>query len=177
MKVYTKTGDSGSTSLVGGKRVSKNDTRVEAYGTVDELISHLGLLRAELPKEYDPTLRRIQEALMLGSAHLASYEPSPKVKSFPKEEIAFLEEKIDELSAKLPPQKAFILPSAPKEASLCHIARSVCRRAERDAVGIEKRWEDIDLTIVYLNRLSDYLFSLGRMMCNLFSVSEDFWLQ
>lgn len=176
MKIYTKLGDEGTTSLVGGKRVPKNHPRVEAYGNVDELISHIGLLRAELSSEFDSVLRRIQSDLMLGAAHLASLENGTKMNSFPEEKISFLENEIDILYKLLPPQKAFILPSSPREASLCHIARCVCRRAERSSLFIEDRNDNQNRVIKYLNRLSDYLFTLGRFQCVKCNISEDFWL-
>lgn len=175
MKIYTKTGDEGTTSLVGGTRVAKNNPRVMAYGDVDELISHIGLLRCEIP-DSDKTLRRVQEALMLGSAYLASDSDKKKLKPFQEEEIMFLETEIDAMTGKMPAQKAFILPAAPRSASLCHIARTVCRRAERSSVSLSDKSEGIFLVIRYLNRLSDFLFTLGRYQCFVNNISEDFWL-
>lgn len=174
MKIYTKTGDTGSTSLCGGTRVAKNHPRVEAYGDVDELISYLGVLRCDIPYA-EAALRRIQECLMLGSAHLAS-DGKRKLKNFDPEEIAILEGEIDRMTSEMPPQKAFVLPAAPRSASVCHIARTVCRRAERSSIGIEEKSDEILLTIKYLNRLSDYLFTLGRYECYKNNISEDFWL-
>jgi cob(I)alamin adenosyltransferase len=176
MKIYTKTGDAGSTSLVGGTRVSKCSARVNGYGDVDELISHIGLLRCELDQSFDAELRRIQEDLMLGAAHLASDVNVNKVAPFDMEEILFLEKRIDEMTSSIPEQKAFILPSRPRNASLCHIARTVCRRAERSSVAIADSSEGILLTIKFLNRLSDYLFTLGRVQNHILNISEDYWL-
>ena len=130
MKIYTKTGDTGETSLVGGKRVSKASMRVCAYGDMDELISYIGLLRCEIP-ESDAFLRNVQAVLMTGSAHIASEAENPRLTPFPYEEIRTLEQEIDRLSALIPPMKSFILPAGPTSAAHCHIARCVCRRCER----------------------------------------------
>ena len=138
MKIYTKTGDAGTTSLVGGTRVSKAHPRVMTYGDLDELISLLGLLRCETAEE-DLPLRRIQIHLMNASAHLANDGRSTKLKPLDEGETAFLEEEIDRMTALLPPQTAFILPGAPHASSLAHVARTVCRRAERSAVLIEEK--------------------------------------
>lgn len=127
MKIYTKTGDTGETSLIGGKRVSKASMRVCAYGDMDELISHIGLLRCEIP-ESDAFLRNVQAVLMTGSAHIASEAENPRLTSFPYEETRTLEQEIDRLSALIPPMKSFILPAGPISAAHCHIARCVCRR-------------------------------------------------
>lgn len=176
MNIYTKRGDTGETSLVDGTRVSKSHPRVLAYGDVDELISHIGLLRAELSIKHQQILRKIQENLMLGSAHLASGHPVAKLKNFELEEIAKLEKEIDNLTNDMPAQTAFILPAGPREASLCHIARTVCRRAERSSIAIENKTEEDALMIKYLNRLSDYLFTLGRYQCYECNIPEDFWI-
>ncbi len=174
MKIYTRTGDCGETSLVGGARVSKACSRVEAYGDVDELISHIGLLRCRVP-ETDDELRRIEVHLMNASAHLACPGESSRLKSLDSAEEKFLEERIDTMSSTLPPQNAFVLPGGPETSALCHIARAVCRRAERSCVRIEDLQED-DLTAIrYLNRLSDYLFTLSRQICVRSGCKEDFW--
>ena len=176
MKIYTKRGDSGQTSLVGGQRVSKASDRVNAYGDTDELISYIGLIRCK-DLDFDKELRHIQEDLMLAAAHIASEgEPEKlKLKPFPAEEIDFLEHRIDELTDAIPPQTAFILPSRPCSAAITHIARSVCRRAERSCVALNDDRENVVLSIKYLNRLSDYLFELGRYFCYKNNISEDFW--
>ena len=177
MKIYTRGGDSGKTSLIGGTRVSKNDPRVNAYGDLDELISHLGLLRADgFGRPYHENLRRIQESLMLISAHFATDENSiKKIDALPKEEIEFLESRIDEISAKLPPLKAFVLPERPRLAAECHIARTVCRRAERSAIAITS-CPKLENSLIYLNRLSDYLFVYARFIAMDEGVEDDFWL-
>lgn len=176
MAIYTKTGDAGMTSLVDGTRVSKAHPRVEAYGNVDELNSYLGLLRTKLGLKEAEDIRRIQINLMLGSAHLATETKIEKLKNFKPEEISFLECKIDEMTAQIPPMKAFIIPSGPESAALAQVARTICRRAERAAIGLEEKSEDILLVLRYLNRLSDYLFTLGRYQCFINNISEDFWL-
>lgn len=174
MKIYTKTGDRGETSLVGGKRVSKASDRVNAYGDIDELISHIGLLRCHMP-DRDALLRKIQADLMTGSAHIASDVENPRLVPFPQDAPAYLENEIDRLSAELPPLKSFILPSRPESAALCHIARCVCRRSERSCVALNDGRDDTAAVISYLNRLSDLLFTIGRHECLKHNISEDFW--
>lgn len=183
MKIYTKTGDKGQTSLVGGCRVSKAHPRVMTYGDVDELISWLALLRSEIVSsrcegaDSDTVLRRIQIFLMNASAHLAAEgESEDRLKPLDTSEIGFLESEIDRMTAQMPPQTAFVLPGAPRLSAMCHIARTVCRRAERSAVQIEHP-DGQDLTALsYINRLSDYLFTLARYAAFKEGVKEDFWL-
>lgn len=172
MKIYTKTGDAGTTSLVGGTRVSKAHPRVMTYGDLDELISLLGLLRCETA-DRDLPLRRIQIQLMNASAHLADDGRSAKLKPFDEAETAFLEAEIDRLTGQMPPQTAFILPGEPHAAALAHVARTVCRRAERSAVQIEARTAQDQAALRYINRLSDYLFTLAR---HLSDGQDDNWL-
>ena len=171
MKIYTKTGDAGTTALVGGTRVSKAHPRVMAYGDLDELISCLGLLRCEVGEELP--LRRIQIQLMLVSAHLANDGRSAKLQPLDERETSFLEEEIDRMTALLPPQKAFVLPGEPRASSLAHLARTVCRRAERSAVRIEDKTAQDERAVRYINRLSDYLFTLARYLC---AGHDDYWL-
>lgn len=174
MKIYTKTGDGGSTSLVGGSRVSKAHPRVNAYGDVDELISYLGLLRCELDGNFP--IRNIQIDLMEISAHLACNSVESKLKPFDETNILLLEEWIDKMTEVIPSQKAFILPGAPRVSSECHVARTICRRAERSAISIEDKSEEDTKSIRYLNRLSDYLFTLARYLCFESKTEEDNWL-
>lgn len=174
MGIYTKTGDKGTTSLADGSRVSKASARVMAYGDIDELISHLGVLRSKLGE--DIPLRRIQVNLMNVSAHLATEKFCPKLKALDDAEVAFLEAEIDRMTAQLPPQKTFLLPAAPFEAAECHVARTVCRRCERSVVAIGEL-RDVDRQAqIYLNRLSDYLFVLTRFLCISAGCEEDKWL-
>lgn len=174
MKLYTKRGDDGTTSLVGGKRVSKAHRRVMAYGDMDELISWLGLLRSEVSEDFQ--LRRIQIFLMQASAHLASDHQVAKLKPLNEAEISFLESEIDRMTDAIPAQKAFILPSSPALSSKCHIARTVCRRAERMAIRIEDKSEQDLVAIRYVNRLSDYLFTLARYLCYHSGHEDDYWI-
>ena len=164
MKVYTKTGDKGTTSLAGGTRVSKADPRVEAYGTVDELISHLGLLRAlHTDNAQNEEIFRIQQCLMNISALLAVDEKTiktlPKIQLF---DIQQLESSIDIMEKDLPPLRAFVIASPPTVAAQCHVARTVCRRAERTVITASNQFTIDEHIIPYLNRLSDYLFVLAR---------------
>ncbi len=175
MKIYTKTGDTGNTSLVGGTRVLKSHPRVEAYGNVDELVSHFALLRVKIPDTQE-TFRRIQTNLMLGSAHLAADKQIDRLKNFEAGEIEFLEQQIDLMTSELPAQKSFIVPAGPESAACCHIARTVCRRAERAIVALEDRNEEVEKVLKYVNRLSDYLFTLSRYQCLKEGLTEDLWL-
>jgi cob(I)alamin adenosyltransferase len=177
MKIYTKTGDKGSTALVGGTRVSKNDPRVEAYGTVDELISFIGLLRAHtLTPAQKEALLRIEKCLMTAAAHLANDGSSNKLPTLSQEEVHFLETEIDAMSAALPPLHAFVLPAPPAASALCHIARSVCRRAERTTLTVKQQSGVSDEVMIYLNRLSDYLFILSRQLTADAKAKEEFWI-
>ena len=184
MKIYTKGGDKGTTSLVGGKRVPKNHPRVEAYGDLDELISFIGIIISDTSiEEVKDNLRKIQEDLMLISAHFASDGSSKYLKEVNEEVISFLENEIDAMTAGLPPQTAFILPGAPRVSSECHVARTICRRAERHALvigtGGEANTQVSDQHLIglkYLNRLTDYLFTLARFLCVKNEEKEVFWL-
>ncbi len=166
-KIYTRTGDNGQTSLVGGARVSKTHPRLEAYGTIDELSSHLGLLSAMLPqKEHHRLfLLKIQHSLFVVSTLLATeddcgFRPAPLDVSA----ISNLEQEIDTLQSQLPPLRAFIIPGGCKEASQAHVCRTVCRRAERRVLALNEHTPVSKDVICYLNRLSDYLFVLARYL-------------
>jgi cob(I)alamin adenosyltransferase len=162
LKIYTRTGDHGETSLFGGARVAKNDARIEAYGTVDELSSHLGVARASgVPAETDVVLEQVQRDLFDVGAHLAS----PGTSRFPGVEaqrIAELESAIDTMERELTPLTNFILPGGTLAAAQLHVARTVCRRAERCVVGLHDESPATRSTVAYLNRLSDYLFVTAR---------------
>jgi cob(I)alamin adenosyltransferase len=162
MKIYTRTGDHGQTSLFGGARVPKNDPRIDAYGTVDELSSHIGVARATtLPPETDTILHQVQVDLFEVGAHLAS----PGTSRFPgvdEARIAELEQAIDTMERELQPLTTFILPAGTTSAAHLHVARTVCRRAERLVVALEDETPATLSTIAYLNRLSDYLFVAAR---------------
>ncbi|MBQ6309973.1 MAG: cob(I)yrinic acid a,c-diamide adenosyltransferase [Bacteroidales bacterium] len=191
MKIYTKTGDQGTTSLVGGKRVFKNDPRVEAYGDADELISYIGLIIAESENPANTAetatrirkdLKRIQETLMKVSAFFAMPEEGTgkSLKPMEEEETRFLEEGIDSMTGQMPPQKAFVIPGAPIQAAHCHVARTICRRVERRAINLHSSNEELESNLAkckqYLNRLSDYLFTLARFFNAVTNTPEVFWL-
>lgn len=162
MKIYTRTGDHGQTSLFGGARVAKNDARIEAYGTVDELSSHLGVARASgIPEEIDRVLDQVQRDLFDVGAHLASPGTS-RFSGVEAPRIVELEAAIDAMERGLAPLKNFILPGGTLPAAHLHVARTVCRRAERLVVALNDETPATLSTIAYLNRLSDYLFVAAR---------------
>jgi cob(I)alamin adenosyltransferase len=178
MKIYTKTGDQGTTSLFGGKRVSKADLRIDSYGTVDELNSFMGLVRdQEVNQKRKEILIRIQNTLFIIGSILATEPGNTKVKipSLQEDDILFLENEIDSMDAILPPLRFFILPGGHPSVSYCHIARTVCRRAERLTMALHERENTDSLAIKYLNRLSDYLFMLSRKMTNELGAEEIAW--
>lgn len=162
MKVYTKTGDKGTTSLVGGHRVSKSDARLELYGTLDELDSFIGLLKTEIPSPYKEFLHKIQENLIQVNALFATdcKEWDEKI-GFDVTLITELENKIDEYQATLEPLTSFLIPGSSKINALCNVVRTICRRAERQIYHIELLPCQLSAT-AYINRLSDYFFVLGR---------------
>jgi cob(I)alamin adenosyltransferase len=170
MKIYTKTGDKGTTALFGGERVPKSDARVDAYGTVDELNSYLGLLR-DLSKE--SLLIEIQDRLFTVGAILATVSDKVKVPRLSDDDVLVLEKAIDKMEESLEPMKHFILPGGHETVSFCHIARTVCRRAERLVVALESA---DPLVIKYLNRLSDYLFVLSRYLSKKLRAEEIPWV-
>jgi cob(I)alamin adenosyltransferase len=178
MKIYTKTGDRGETSLYGGRRVEKDDVRIEAYGTVDELNAQLGVVRSlPLPQGIETLLERLQNELFVLGADLAT--PPDKgagtIRRIVDEDIARLEQDIDRLDAGLPELRSFILPSGSPAGAALHVARTVCRRAERCTVRLVRE-ESLDrLPVVYLNRLADLLFVLARRVSHDLGVSETAW--
>ncbi|HWP82346.1 MAG TPA: cob(I)yrinic acid a,c-diamide adenosyltransferase [Bacteroidota bacterium] len=178
MKIYTKTGDGGETSLFGGKRVPKDDLRIEAYGHVDELNSWIGLVRSNrLDADVNSALSRIQSDLFILGADLASPAALTKkgVVRVSSSHIAFLEQTIDRLDERLPKLSTFILPGGIPAGAQLHIARAVCRRAERAVVRLSKKEEVNDSARIYLNRLSDLLFVLARTVNRAAEVTEDAW--
>ena len=164
-KIYTKGGDKGETSLLGGTRVPKSHERVEAYGNLDELTSFIGLIRdQEIQTHYRDLLIRIQENLFVAEALIAR-DPEKEAQHLPvlrQEEILTLENEIDQMNEELPPIRNFILPGGHSVVSYCHIARTVCRRAERSLIRLNMISPVEDIIIRFLNRLSDYLFVLAR---------------
>ena len=162
MKIYTRAGDQGQTSLFGGARVAKNDARIEAYGTVDELSSHLGVARASsIPADVDRMLDQVQRDLFDVGAHLASPGTS-RFAGVDVTRITELESAIDAMERELAPLKNFILPGGTLAAAQLHVGRTVCRRAERLVVALGAETPATLSTIAYLNRLSDYLFVAAR---------------
>jgi len=165
MKIYTKTGDKGKTSLLSGKRVPKNHPRIEAYGTVDELNSFIGLLRAYDINDGDKlVLGRIQNLLFTMGSNLAMEEKNPDfgLPEINTHDIEQLEKEMDRMDEILPKLNAFIIPGGDKAVALSHVCRSICRRAERLCIELFENEPVDDLIIIYLNRLSDYFFMLGR---------------
>lgn len=178
-KVYTRTGDKGMTSLVGGVRISKASERLEAYGTIDELNSHLGLLASMLGESDDKdVLQRIQNTLFCVSTHLATdqsrTELNPSAR-LPEGETEFMEKQIDTINAFLPEPQGFILPGGCQAAAQAHVCRTVCRRAERRIIALSEG-AAVDADIVrYVNRLSDYLFVLAKKINFNSGVGEILW--
>jgi cob(I)alamin adenosyltransferase len=168
MKIYTKTGDSGETGLLAGGRVSKDNARIEAYGTIDELNAALGLVRSErLPPEVEQTLERVQNELFAVGAELATPEAERHGLTLLNEQhTELLERDIDNLEAGLPPLKNFILPAGSRAACLLHLARGLCRRGERRIVALAANPQTpvSPRILIYVNRLSDYLFVAARFV-------------
>jgi cob(I)alamin adenosyltransferase len=178
MKIYTKTGDQGTTALFGGKRVSKADLRIETYGTIDELNSWIGLVRdQEVNKGRKDFLIDIQDRLFTIGSILATEPGNTKVKipSLQAQDVTFLENEIDRMETQLPPMRSFVLPGGQQSVSFCHVCRTVCRRAERLTIAL-KTHEPVDAMVIqYLNRLSDYLFVLARKMAHELNAEETPW--
>jgi cob(I)alamin adenosyltransferase len=178
MKIYTRKGDTGTTGLIGGTRVLKNSIRIEAYGTVDELNSHIGLLRdQEINSQYIMQLLEIQDRLFTIGASLAvdPLKSTMKIPGLNQSDVDFLEKWMDEMDEQLPEMKNFILPGGHTIVSYCHIARCVCRRAERMIIELAQQEVVSELLIAYINRLSDYLFVLGRKISHDFNAPEIPW--
>jgi len=179
MKIYTKTGDKGFTSLIGGVRVPKYHLRIESYGTVDELNSYIGLIRDQVVSDpYKRILKEIQDRLFtIGSVLASDPEKSRmKVPDLKPEDIELLENEMDSMNAVLPELRHFILPGGSTTASCCHVARCICRRAERITVQLSAESFVDEKVIVYLNRLSDYLFILARKLCFDDGIEENIWI-
>jgi len=179
MKIYTKKGDQGQTSLFGGGSYSKDDGRIEAYGTVDELNSVVGCASAELGTEQDlkDLLLKVQGQLFMLGAELATVQPTAEMKRgfLQKAHAQALEAQIDEWEKSLPPLKQFILPGGSRAASFLHLARTVCRRAERRLVSLSKNVELRPELLVYMNRLSDWIFVLSREVNRRAKISDVLW--
>jgi len=180
MKIYTKTGDKGTTSLIGGTKVSKSDLRIESYGTVDELNSYVGLCRDLIEdKSIKDLLQEIQDRLFTIGSALAcdpNKELKLKIPDLHESDIVLLEKSIDSMNSQMPEMRNFILPGGHATVSHIHVARCVCRRAERCCVRLLQSDEELEsLIIKYLNRLSDYLFVLARFIAQELKVGEIAW--
>jgi cob(I)alamin adenosyltransferase len=166
-KIYTKTGDKGETSLIGGTRVPKHHLRVEAYGTLDELNSFLGLVRDHTDDQhYKAIVVRIQECIFTAESIIAA-DPEKNVEGLPQiieEDVTRLEKEIDKMNEGLEPLNSFILPGGHPVVSFCHVARTVCRRSERTLLRLNEVSKVDEILIRYVNRLSDYLFVLARKL-------------
>lgn len=179
MKLYTKTGDDGYTSLIGGTRVPKYHLRIESYGTVDELNSYIGLIRSQEIDEHDRfMLKEIQDRLFtIGSSLAADPEKSKmKIPDLHLKDIELLEIEMDRMETNLPQLKHFILPGGNNAVSFCHLARCVCRRAERIIIELSENSFVEEKVKIYLNRLSDYLFMLARKISYDQNVAESAWI-
>lgn len=178
MKIYTKKGDKGTTQLIGGTRIPKSSLRIEAYGTVDELNSCIGLVRDQkIKKRHKNSLIEIQDRLFTLGALLASDPKKSKMKIplIIENDILFLEKEIDKMELELPPMRSFVLPGGHTTVSFCHIARCVCRRAERITVDLALHEKVDEIAVKYLNRLSDYLFVLSRKLALELGAEEHPW--
>jgi cob(I)alamin adenosyltransferase len=179
MKIYTKTGDKGKTSLFGGKRVEKHNIKIEAYGTVDELLAYMGLIRDYSEGNTKEVIIKIQNTLLNIGSHLATPKDNDKAKNkLPKithKDIVLLEKEMDKMTEEQPPLTNFVLPGGHPSVSHCHVARTICRRAER-RISTLNEIEEIDLDLkIYINRLSDYLFMLSREYSIKHKCEEVFW--
>ena len=180
LKIYTKTGDKGTTSLIGGTKVSKAHTRIETYGTVDELNSWIGLVNDQLKQKHSKKiLNEIQDRLFTIGSSLAcdpEKETKMKIPDLLETDIELLEKEIDRMNEKMPAMKSFILPGGHVAVSSTHVARCVCRRCERLCVNLQDQNMFVDpLVIKYLNRLSDYLFVLARFIAYRLKIKETPW--
>lgn len=179
MKIYTKSGDKGETSLFGGERVKKNHLSIHAYGTVDELNSWIGLIKDTIDDKYNPFLIKVQEQLFTIGSYLATGDNKKMMAHLPKlsdSPVIELEKSIDVMQEALPEMKNFILPGGHSISSYCHLARCVCRRAERLTIETSEIQNVNPFIITYLNRLSDYLFVLARKVLFDLNIPEQPWL-
>jgi len=179
MKLYTKTGDKGETGLIGGTRVPKTDIRIEAYGTVDELNSFVGLLTTyEIPTDVLSFLRTIQNNLFMVGSNLATDQTKTSLNAesiLKPETIEQIELEIDKMDASLPPLNSFVLPGGSQTGALCHICRTITRRAERRIYDTDTIYSVDNLIFIYFNRLSDYFFALSRYLTVFSGCEEIYW--
>jgi len=178
MKIYTKTGDKGKTSLLGGDRVLKSNLRIEAYGTVDELNAQVGLLRdQDVAENHKAFLKGVQNHLFTIGSILATEPSQKKIKlpSLSEDQVLGIETEIDFMDAELPEMRNFVVPGGHPIVSICHISRTVCRRAERRVIALQEHDQVNPVIVQYLNRLSDYLFVLSRKLGQERGVEEVPW--
>ncbi len=177
MKIYTKTGDSGTTSLFGGKRISKDDLRIESYGTIDELNSFIGLLNTSFSdSDQNTLLLNIQNRLFdIGSSLACDPEKPLMTPDIRDEDIAALEYAMDKMDTQLQPLRNFILPGGISSVAYAHVCRTVCRRAERRLVSLSQDSAVDSKIVIYINRLSDYFFILGRYIAHIENIKEVIW--
>jgi len=178
LKIYTKGGDKGETSLLGGTRVPKYHDRIEVYGTLDELNSFIGLLRDQaIDQHYKNVLLNIQERIFIAESRLAAdrQEFLDRLPLISSDDVLALEKEIDGMNIGLPELRSFILPGGHPLVSYCHISRTVCRRAERLSIRLSEKFSIDETIIIYLNRLSDYFFVLGRRFAHDLNVEEVLW--
>ena len=178
MKIYTKKGDSGNTGLIGGTRVPKSSLRIEAYGTIDELNSWIGVMRDQaIDAEVKPQLIEIQDRLFTIGSSLASdpEKSNMKIPDLLESDIEQLEKWMDDMDSLLPEMRFFVLPGGDQSVSFCHVARCVCRRAERIIVDLHAHEFVAEIVMKYVNRLSDYLFVLSRKISQDLKVEEQAW--
>jgi len=178
MKIYTKKGDSGNTGLIGGTRVPKSSLRIEAYGTIDELNSWIGVMRDQpIDAQYKPQLIEIQDRLFTIGSSLASdpEKSNMKIPDLLDADIERLEQWMDEIDAQLPEMRFFVLPGGNQAVSFCHVTRCVCRRAERIIVDLHAHDFVAEMVMKYVNRLSDYLFVLSRKIAQDLGADEQPW--
>ena len=175
MKIYTRTGDNGKTSLLSGKRVDKHDKRIVAYGSVDELNSLMGIVRDFSPKKYQNEIFKIQNKLMIIASQLSNDKNYKNIPNISIKDTEFLENAIDRMTIELDPLKNFIIPGGNKLVSFTHLARCVCRRAEVNITELKEK-EDLNREILlFVNRLSDYLFTLARFFSKVLEINELKW--
>ncbi len=175
MKIYTRTGDNGKTSLLSGKRVDKHDKRIVAYGSVDELNSLMGIVRDFSPKKYQNEIFKIQNKLMIIASQLSNDKNYKNLPNISIKDTEFLENAIDRMTIELDPLKNFIIPGGNKLVSFTHLARCVCRRAEVNITELKEK-EDLNREILlFINRLSDYLFTLARFFSKVLKINELKW--
>jgi len=185
VKIYTKTGDKGTTLLIGGTRVPKHHIKIEAYGTMDELNAFVGLLRDKIDVKYQDELIQIQNdlftigsflALDASKKELANGKKRLDIKEIDEQNVVWLEEKMDEMDATLPPMTNFILPGGDERVSVCHICRTICRKTERKMTYLNEVESVAEILLKYINRLSDYFFILARKLSMELGVKETPWL-